>query len=47
MPYFEDDQDPKKPRPVERTGKRDGAAECAEARKDNEREHHRHVNVRC
>jgi hypothetical protein len=47
MPYFEDDQDPKKPRPVYRPRKTEGVAECAEARKDADRDHHRHVIVRC
>ena len=47
MPYFEDDEDPKKPRPIFRPSKCDGAAERAEARKDEHRDHHRHVIVRC
>jgi hypothetical protein len=47
MPYFEDDQDPKKPRPVYRAHKNDGNAERAEARKDDDRDNHRHVIVRC
>jgi hypothetical protein len=47
MPYFEDDDDPKKPRPARSARKGDGTAECAEARKDDDRDHHRHVNVRC
>ena len=47
MPYFEDDPDAKKPRPVARPHKLDGSAERAESRKDSERDHHRHVIVRC
>ena len=44
---YDDEEDPKKPRPVRDARKRDGAAECAEARKDEGRDHHRHVIVRC
>lgn len=47
MPYFEDDDDPKKPRPAHWSHKDEGAAERAEARKDDDRDHHRHVIVRC
>jgi hypothetical protein len=48
VPFFEDDEDPKKPRPVERTKKREGWMEIDEARKDNDRDHRRHVHVtRC
>lgn len=47
MPYFEDDEDPKKPRPVLVNKKREGAVERDEARKDIGRDEHRHVNVRC
>ena len=48
VPFFEDDDDPKKPRPVHVTKKRDGWAEMDEARKDDDRDHHRHVHVtRC
>jgi len=48
VPFFEDDDDPKKPRPVHATKKRDGWAEMDEARKDDDRDHHRHVHVtRC
>jgi len=46
MPYFEED-DPKRPRPVKNTQKREGWQESTEARKDNDRDHHRHVHVRC
>jgi hypothetical protein len=47
MPFFEDDPDPKAPRPVRGTKKREGWAEQREARKDDDRDHHRHVHVRC
>jgi hypothetical protein len=47
VPFFEDDDDPKKPRPVHANKKREGLLENIEARKDNDRDHHRHVNVRC
>lgn len=46
-PFFEDDEDPKKPRPVRSARKGDGDLECDEARKDDDRDHHRHVIVRC
>ena len=46
LPYFEED-DPKAPQPLRQLKKRDGVAERAESRKDNERDHHRHVHVRC
>jgi hypothetical protein len=46
-PFFEDDEDPKKPRPVRFARKGDGDLECDEARKDDDRDHHRHVIVRC
>ena len=45
MPYF-DEHDPKKPRPVKVDKKGDGWPERGEARKDNERDHHRHVHCR-
>lgn len=45
MPSFEDDYDPKRPRPVRTTKKREGWQETAESRKDNDRDHHRHVHV--
>lgn len=47
VPFFEDDEDPKKPRPVDKTKKLDGWAERGESRKDEGRDHHRHVHVRC
>lgn len=47
MPFFEDDQDPKAPRPVRSSKKRETWMEQGEARKDNDRDHHRHVHVRC
>jgi hypothetical protein len=46
-PYFEDDDDPKKPRPVEVEKKPSGWMERGEARKDDDRDHHRHVRIRC
>ncbi len=47
-PYFEDDQDPKKPRPVYESKKREGWMEIDESRKDIDRDHRRHVHVtRC
>lgn len=46
-PYFEDDEDPKRPRPVQVDRKRDGVMERAESRKDEDRDGHRHVHVRC
>jgi len=48
VPFFEDDDDPKKPRPVHANKKREGWAEIDESRKDNDRDHHRHVHTtRC
>jgi hypothetical protein len=48
VPFFENDEDPKKPRPVHVSKKREGWAEVDESRKDNDRDHHRHVHVtRC
>jgi hypothetical protein len=47
VPFFEDDEDPKRPRPVDKTKKREGWAEVSESRKDEGRDHHRHVHVRC
>jgi hypothetical protein len=47
MPFFEDDEDPKKPRPVETRKKGDGYLERCESRKDDDRDDHRHVHVRC
>lgn len=46
MRYYDED-DPKRPRPVNDAKKREGWAERGESRKDNERDHHRHVHVRC
>ena len=45
VPFFEDDEDPKKPRPVQTDKKREGWMERTESRKDNERDGHRHVHV--
>jgi len=48
VPFFEDDDDPKRPRPVQAPRKHEGAMERAEeARKDDDRDFHRHVHVRC
>ena len=48
MPNLDDHLDPKKPHPSNVQRKREGAYERSEARKDGERDHHRHVdNVRC
>ena len=47
VPFFEDDEDPKKPRPVHANKKREGWQENSEARKDNDRDHRRHLHVRC
>jgi hypothetical protein len=49
VPFFEDDDDPKKPRPVDENKKREGWAEIEESRKDDDRDGHRHVHlhVRC
>jgi hypothetical protein len=44
-PFFEDDDDPKKPRPITVAKKRSGAYERGEARKDYDRDHHRHVRL--
>ncbi len=44
---FDEHDDPKKPHPVHDARKREGGAERAEARKDEGRDHHRHVIVRC
>ena len=45
-PFFEDDEDPKRPRPVFVEKKREGALERGESRKDNDRDDHRHVHIR-
>jgi hypothetical protein len=47
VPFFEDDEDPKKPRPVQNNKKREGWQERSESAKDDERDGHRHVHVRC
>jgi hypothetical protein len=46
-PFFEDELDPKKPRPVEELKKPPGWMERGESRKDFDRDHHRHVRVSC
>lgn len=43
----DDDDDPKKPRPIRFSRKSDGDSERIEGRKDQGRDHHRHVIVRC
>lgn len=46
MRYDDDEEDPKKPQPVWVAKKRSNPAEASEAvpcRKDDERDHHRHV----
>ena len=45
VPYFEDDEDPKKPRPVYDHKKREGWMEIDESRKDSDRDRRRHVHV--
>ena len=47
MNHEDDEDDPKKPRPITITKKRAGKLELAEARKDDDRDHHRHVLIRC
>jgi hypothetical protein len=47
MPFFEDDYDPKRPRPVREAKKREGWQELSESRKDDDRDHHRHVHTGC
>jgi hypothetical protein len=47
VPFFEDDDDPKKPRPVDKHKKTEGWYERGESRKDEGRDDHRHVHVRC
>lgn len=42
-----DEDDPKRPRPTTDGKKTEGWAERGESRKDNERDGHRHVHVRC
>lgn len=46
-PFFEPDDDPKKPRPIEEYKKRPGWQERGEFRKDFDRDHQRHVRVSC
>jgi len=45
VPYFEDDEDPKKPRPVYEAKKHEGWMEVDESRKDGDRDRRRHVHV--
>jgi len=47
VPYFEHDDDPKKPRPVRVPKKREMGRERGEAFKDDDYDRHRHVHVRC
>ncbi|HEU4612073.1 MAG TPA: hypothetical protein VFS15_08350 [Kofleriaceae bacterium] len=47
VPFFEHDEDPKKPRPVHVQRKQEGWMEVDESRKDDDRDRHRHVHVRC
>lgn len=47
VPFFEDDEDPKKPRPVHKNKKTEDCYEHGESRNDEGRDHHRHVHVRC
>ena len=47
VPFFEDDDDPKKPRPVHERKKREMPRERVDGFKDEDSDHHRHVNVRC
>jgi len=43
MPYFEDDDDPKKPRPVNASKKTEGWNERTESRKEDIRDPHAHA----
>jgi hypothetical protein len=43
--FFEDDENPKKPRPLHDDKKREGWMEVDESRKDYDRDHRRHVHV--
>lgn len=46
--FYEDDDDPKKPRPTDETKKPEGWAENAESRKADDYDHHRNIHVvRC
>ena len=47
VPFFEDDDDPKKPRPVDVQKKREMPRERVDGWKDDDHDHHRHVNVIC
>jgi hypothetical protein len=47
MHCYEEDNDPKKPRPVHSNKKNEGSFERGESRKDNDRDAHRHVRVSC
>jgi len=47
MRHDDDEDDPKRPRPVKNAKKNDGWVERGESRKDNDRDDHRHVHVRC
>ena len=47
MPFFEDEEDPKKPRPVAIPKKRTGLVERSESAKDDGHEDFRHVRIRC
>ena len=44
---LDDEDDPKKPHPAHDARKREGVSERAESRKDEGRDGHRHVIVRC
>lgn len=47
VPFFEHDDDPKRPRPVRTQKKREIPRERSEGFKDDDLDHHRHVQVRC
>ena len=44
---LDEENDPKKPHPMRDARKHEGVAERAESRKDEGRDHHRHVIVQC
>jgi hypothetical protein len=46
-PHYEDEQDPKRPRPIVVRKKRMGVVERGEAHKDEGREYFRHTCVSC
>jgi len=46
-PFFEDDDDPKKPRPVRTSKKRAGTDERGEARRDDDQDFQHVRIVRC